>query len=697
MSQRAVLVLAALTALLVGYVLVFERTSLTSKELDARKGRVLGSFVRERVDRLELQRGGKAVVLERKPLEDGTLGAWQMLEPERTEADQDAVDQVLGELEWLSARRTLENVSAADAKAFGLSAPRYRIWYRAGDERHLLAVGKPDVHGESVYVRTDDADSAYVVPKTLTEALDHSSGHFRGKDILGASIVIGWVRKVEIDHGDQKLVLSRGEGDAPWWFEVSDATQGPKGFADGGHIDGSLSALDDLKATRYLEPGPLLTGAQVALAKPEIAVRVSILPDQKREDQSPRLVELRVAGPCPDHADERLAQAGAKGPVVCVAADALKPFSADFSTFRRQGLLGVDPSQVEAFELSAGGRKLSLKRDGENWVGAAKENVDREAVELWLSQLAALRASEFLPLSPGPEQARMTLTLAGSKRESLVVRGALAKGSLPVQRGEEPLLSVFPAALLDLLRSGSPTFHQSDALGRPAAERVRPDRGACARLCARARAERGGVVGGWAGAAAFGRAAGPRVAEDTAQDACAVLRGGEAAPRAGLEHPTGEPLGVPQGGEPGRFFAAPRAGRRQPAWALRALRRRSCAGGGRAPARPAARAGGRPRRPRAGREPCRVGGRGRRRSLPRARPRALTGLSKRFAALRCKSKTPARRSGRSARTKSVLFSSSSWDPGPSSAARWWCVRGSRADRRSGRSPSWTRERSAPSP
>lgn len=451
MSQRAVGILAALAALLVGYVLLFERTSVTTRELEQRKGRVLASFVRDRVDRLELQRAGKKVVLERKPLEDGTLGSWKMLEPVVTEADQDAVDQVLGELEWLSARRTLENLTAADEKAFGLSAPRYRVWYRVGGARHLLAVGNPDVHAQAVYVRTDDAKQAHVVPKTLTEALDHPVGHFRAKEFLG-DMVISWARKIELELGEtgNKLVISRAE-DGRWWVELSgEGSAGfPRGYAAG--VDGFLSALDDLKATRYLEEGPLLTGAKVALAKPNLAIRVSIVPDEKREDQVPRLVELRVAGPCPDHATERLAQAGEKGAVVCVAEDALKPFMLDVQGFRQRGLLSVDPSQVEAFELVSGARKLSLKRDGEKWLSQGKETIDREAVESWLADLAAQKATAFLPLSDGKESARLSVTLAGSKRETITMFAPGPDGAVRVKRGEEPLLAVFPASLSDLL------------------------------------------------------------------------------------------------------------------------------------------------------------------------------------------------------------------------------------------------------
>ena len=125
MSKRAIVVLAILVVALGAYIALFERTSLTSKELGERKGRVLTSFVRAKVDRLEIQRKGQRVVLERDLTEGNELGGWRMLASspgqkadENTSADDDAVDRLLGELEWLSARRTFENLSVQDVQRF---------------------------------------------------------------------------------------------------------------------------------------------------------------------------------------------------------------------------------------------------------------------------------------------------------------------------------------------------------------------------------------------------------------------------------------------------------------------------------------------------------------------------------------------------------------------------------------------------
>ncbi len=445
MSQRAVTVLFVLTALLLGYVLLFERESVTSRELEQRKGRVLQTFVRDRVRKLEIEANGKKVVLERKPDESAGFDSWTMLEPAKGTADEDAVDQVLGELEWLSARRTFENPSEEDWKSFGLTSPRYRLWFTVGGKRHTLEVGSDDVHGQGVYVRTEDKTRAFVVPKTLVEALDHKPGRYRSKEFLG-NIVVGWAKNVELERGAEKLVLARQ--DDRWLYRGVP----PETFGDPTRIDRMLSALDDLRATRFLEDGEELTQAQAQLKQPEASVRVRVVPDVQREDQASRFFELRVAGVCPEHPEERVAQAGTDGDVVCVKAGDLEAVLPDSESLRLRTLLDVGPSQIEAFELSSGGRKLGLKRDGEKWVAGNGEAVHRESVEAWLDDLSALEASGFqAPGGEGSEQARLTVTRSGGKQESFVSFGLGPNRLLRVRRGAEPALAEFPAQLVDML------------------------------------------------------------------------------------------------------------------------------------------------------------------------------------------------------------------------------------------------------
>lgn len=443
MSKRATLVLACVVLALMAYIVVFERTSLTSKELDQRSGKVLTAFVREKLERLEIQRKGKVVVLVRKPSEEGGFGPWQMLEPLKGEADESEIDQVLGELEWLDARRTLANISAKDRASFGLDKPRYRVTFKAGGITQRLLLGANDVHGQGVYAAVDDAQTAFVVPKTLLEALDHDPGHYRGKELFGM-LVTAWGRKLSITGPEGKSELEKR--DDRWWV----VSGGGETFADPKGVESVLRALDDLRATRFLE-GEEVSKARESLKQPLRSVQLRIVPDQEREDKKPELVELRVAGPCPGHEGESVAMAGDKGPPVCVADDDLKVFMVTADSLRQGPAIAAGPSEIERFEISAGSTKLSYKREGEEWLDAAGKPVDREAVEQWLEDLTVERALSFPKLSPLAERGRLTVYLADDKTQNVVVGDVAPDGSVLVRRDQEPTLVRYRAVLADLL------------------------------------------------------------------------------------------------------------------------------------------------------------------------------------------------------------------------------------------------------
>jgi len=454
MGKRATLMLAVVVLALLAYILKFERTSLTSKELDQREGKVLTRFVREKVSRVEIQRKGKRVVLERTPESEGGFGAWRMLEPWQVEADEGEIDGVLGELEWLAARRTLSDLSDKDRAQFGLDKPRYRVTFRAGDATQRLSLGLGDVHGEGVYAAVDDDATGYVIPKTLLEALDHDPGHYRSKEFLG-EMVTAWARKLSIETPEGRVELEKKDG--RFWVMGALST-----YADGKAIDVLLRGLNDLKATRFLQEQEA-ERALLDLQKAKRKIELRIVPDEGREDRTPQLVELWIGGACEGHADEQLAMAGPKGAPVCVGSDELKRFEPGPLGFAQAQLVSANPGSIERFELTAANNKIALKREGQEWTAnAANNKPDREAVEQWLEDLGREQAQSFEKLGPFEERARLVLELAEDRRETLSVGPVLPDGGVLVRRDQEPALVRFGGRVADLLTPAARRFASLD-------------------------------------------------------------------------------------------------------------------------------------------------------------------------------------------------------------------------------------------
>ncbi len=442
MSKRATLVLAVVVLALLAYILKFERSSLTSRELDQREGKVLTAFVRDKVERIEIQRKGRSVVLERKANGEGGFNAWRIMQPWQGEADESEVDHVLGELEWLDARRKLEGISDKDRVQFGLDKPRYRIAFTAGGQTQRLALGLNDVHGEGVYASVDEQGAAYVVPKTLLEALDHEPGHYRSKEFLG-DMVTAWGRKLSITSAGARSELEKKDG--RWWVLEAGTT-----YADSKGVEQLLRALDDLRAVRFLE-GAEAQAANADLTKPARIVELRIVPDEGREDKKPSLVELRIGGMCQGHEGESYASSAPGATPVCVKDDELKVFAKDAAELRQAQAIGAAPSEIESFELSAGASKVSLKREGEAWKAAAGPAPDRQAVEQWLEDLGTERALAFVAVAPFEERTRLTVHSADDKAMSIALGSPMPDGSVLARRDQEPTLIRYRAALFDLL------------------------------------------------------------------------------------------------------------------------------------------------------------------------------------------------------------------------------------------------------
>src|SRR4029077_5910337 len=102
--RRTSIILLSVASALLAFILLFERGSLSTSEREGRKGRVLDSFVRERVTRIEVQRRGVTTVLAHVAPDPGDpldAGGGRVEQPYQGKADRDTVDSLISALEWI--------------------------------------------------------------------------------------------------------------------------------------------------------------------------------------------------------------------------------------------------------------------------------------------------------------------------------------------------------------------------------------------------------------------------------------------------------------------------------------------------------------------------------------------------------------------------------------------------------------------
>jgi hypothetical protein len=475
-SLRTSIILAVLAALLFGFIFWFERGSLTSGELEKRKTSAIPELVRERVSRLEIQRAGTTTVLAREPHDDDAdePETWRVEAPYRAKADQDAVDTLLGELEFLDARRRLENISAQDRKRFGFEQPRYRLWFTVGDRRESILVGNESPRGDGVYVQAADPKLAFVASQDLLKTLAQEPGHYHTKE-LHAGVTMAGALELVLRDADGERAL-RKQADGSWTLQHP-----ALGLASEPAVSDLVDAFHGLRAKRFIESNAKAL-ARHGLDKPrfELSVRAIRTPEAKTEPgkqpASPNEVatRLRIGGACADHPGESYATIDDGGEISCVLDEDVAKLAKPLAQLREARLLPFEDDAISSVQLDRGDRRLLLTKTEAGWsyrVERAGKPVSEaaarpEAVSEWLAGLRGTKAERWQPGASGairPADA-ITLAVARKAKPRYELRIDATRRPVLAQRGSEPELAVFADSILDRLTPSAARFQKLDLL-----------------------------------------------------------------------------------------------------------------------------------------------------------------------------------------------------------------------------------------
>jgi hypothetical protein len=430
MGKRTTIVLAAVAAALLAFILVHERHALTSRDMKGRHDRLLPEFVRDHVTRIEIERDGSRIVLvhERED-EDDVLGEWHLAEPVKAAADENNVEALLGSLEWGHPRRTIRDVDADDLARFGLDEPAIRAAFTVKRERVAILVGHEDPTEGGRYVQVGEAPVVHVVGKDFTEALDQEAGHFRRK-VLFPDWTAGDAQSLTVrgEEGARALTLRDGR----WWL-----TQPFEAWADHPRVEGALDAALGLKATRYVDED----GVDHGLDRAHLDVRVQ---GEGADDDAEWTAVLRAGLPCGTHEGEVYTRAG-EGPLVCVRSRDLDALRVAAEDLRQATLSSVREPELVFASVVQGGRTLEIEDDDGELryrAGKAEGDVDGSAVADWLRALHGARVDTFEPLDArhGLSRPRGTVTLKVREEgpETILHLGAATPEGLWVRREGEP-------------------------------------------------------------------------------------------------------------------------------------------------------------------------------------------------------------------------------------------------------------------
>lgn len=471
MSRNTTIALLVVNLALFAFIMVYERGTLSTSETAGRSGQVLTEFVRDSVERVELVRGDEPpIVLVRERTEDEEedvldLGTWVLAGPIEGPADQDAVDSLLGALEWLTAQRTLTEITAEDRGQFGLAEPRFTVRFQVREQNVEVAFGGEAPTGEGIYVGVVGEDRAHVVGDDIVEELDHDANHFRSKELF-ADFFASDARTLVLEGGGEPVRFVRDEG--AWRL-----TAPVVGWARAAVVDGLLRVMRRARATRFVsESADDLAGYGLDEPWRELT---ATRPEEASGETEAR---LRVGGPCGEHAGERYAIANDGGPVVCVTVGDVSALEVNRDAIREERLLPVANDAIEKIVLTRGDRRLELRREEDVWrmyegpADAPGEGApaDDAAIAEWTGALRDAEAVEFVALEGEPgyglDSPRARITVHRSDRDStLTLRlGDDARAGVWVRRGDENAMVLFPSEVVALFEAEPVRFRSRELL-----------------------------------------------------------------------------------------------------------------------------------------------------------------------------------------------------------------------------------------
>jgi hypothetical protein len=305
-------------------------------------------------------------------------GTWQLIEPEKAEADQAQVSNAATSLATLEISRVVDD-NPSDLSQYGLNPPKAEITFRAKGQKdtHQLLLGEKTATGSDLYAKTPDQKRVFLISGYLENTFERTPFDLRDKAALkfDQSKADG----IEIVHdGTTALAKSGSE-----WA----VTKPYKARADFAGTEAVLTSLSSLQMQKIVE-NEAKDLAKYGLDKPDATITVSggstraSLALGKKEGDSVYARDL------------------SRPIVFTVPATAAADLEKDTGTLRRKDMFDGRSFNATRVELKRGGETLSFDKskgkDGKDvWKNAAGKEVDAMKVEDMLTKLSNIRAQLF--------------------------------------------------------------------------------------------------------------------------------------------------------------------------------------------------------------------------------------------------------------------------------------------------------------
>ncbi|UCF47253.1 MAG: DUF4340 domain-containing protein [Myxococcales bacterium] len=184
MSARTPVILLVIAAVLLAYVLLFERGRPGRSEIESRSGFLLEALVRERITRIRMASGNERIALRREG--EGFDETWTLEEPKQAAADPEVIEDYLRSWEFAIPVRTLQRPTPDDLQSFGIDTPKAEVTFEMGPAVVRVSLGSGAPVDGGGYVRIDDHPQVSVVSDDVVALFGRTADAFEIKNDAGA-------------------------------------------------------------------------------------------------------------------------------------------------------------------------------------------------------------------------------------------------------------------------------------------------------------------------------------------------------------------------------------------------------------------------------------------------------------------------------------------------------------------------------
>ena len=341
------------------------------------KPKAFGELSADSIDEVQIRSGdGGAARVQR--VGDG----WQLVEPDKADADTGVVGSVTSSLASLEVQRVVDE-NPADLAQYGLNPARIEVAFRLKDQKDFqrLLVGEKTPTGGDLFAKRPDETRVFLVSSFLDATFNKTAFDFRDKAIL--KFQQDQTDGIEVVDGSTTLQFAKSGTD--WRIVKPVAVR-----ADYAAVEGLISRLSSAQMQKIVAPDAGDLKAH-GLDRPALSATIT-----SASAKATLLIGRADAG-------SRLAKDAARPEVFAVEESLFTELAKDLPDYRRKELFDARSFTATRIETRRGAETLAFEKstDGkETWKNATGQNVDTAKVEDLLTKLSNIRAQSFQNTAP---------------------------------------------------------------------------------------------------------------------------------------------------------------------------------------------------------------------------------------------------------------------------------------------------------